>query len=98
MVFVLFLALAFGLYLIILLAKTGIDYDNPCEFLVINTTTIANTTFYGNEYVCHENTTNTAVSFLKVILNFFKIFWIYVFLYVSYLILKFFNVIGGSKP
>lgn len=79
----------FVIALLIMIPKAVFDIqDQPiCEHLLNSTAIIDNTTTYDYELVCSAaplDVHNTKTTFLKAILWFSRIFWVYIFVYINW--------------
>ena len=78
------LGLFFVLALLLLFPKTVLDAQTVCE-PVINTTSVnANTTTYTYKDFCFTQEKDTNTTFFKAILWFYRLFVIYVLVYLGY--------------
>ena len=93
------LAISFALYCIILLGKTGLDSRSTCDLVLQNQTTISNTTYFAYNTSCYVSTSETSITFTKIGLWFFRIFFVYLFVYLFYSVLEHWGAlawIGGK--
>jgi len=83
------LILFFVLISLVLIGKVGLDDSNMCEFVITDSTLIANTTTYNHTYLCETNTNTTSETFYQTTLWFFRLVLIYMFIYFAYEVLVF---------
>ena len=88
------LLLFFILGVVVLLGKVGLDYKNPCAWLVANDTTLGNTTSYQYTYQCGTETNTTANTFYNLTVWIMRIVATYTCLYFLWELLVFFGIIG----
>jgi hypothetical protein len=86
--------LGFIVFVMILIGKTTIDYNDNCSWLVTNSTTSGSLTSYQYSYQCSTNNNNTASSFYDVTVWIFRIVIIYLFLYYA---IEAFNYLAFRK-
>lgn len=88
------LLLFFILSIVVLIGKVGLDYKNPCAWLVANDTVSGNTTSYTYTYECGVESNTTAEKFYNLTVWVMRIVATYVCLYFLWELLVFFGLIG----
>jgi multisubunit Na+/H+ antiporter MnhB subunit len=85
------LALFFGLYFMLLLAKSALDTRDQCEIVLMNQTVDGNTTLNQYDKVCFTSTNAIFTTLYTTFLWFFRIVYVYMFGFVIYLFLNYFK-------
>lgn len=80
---------------LVMLGKATMDSKDHCSWNVVNSTVSGDTTAYGYDYQCNENTHTTSTTFYKGMLWFARIFALYILVYLIYKSLVF---IGWVVP
>lgn len=90
--------LGFIMALFVLISKSTVDYKNDCQWLVNYTEYHVNHTHNGIDdehnyymYQCNENTNDTSTSFYKLTVWIMRITMIYILLYFSMELFKYFG-------
>lgn len=89
----------FAVFMLILLPKVAIDYQDHCDFVVRNTTESVggNFTEYGYDYVCETNPYSTPQTFHKAVSLFIKVFGLFIGVWFTYHVLMYFGLIEYFK-
>lgn len=73
--------LALSLYLMFLVPKTYTQFNETCNPVINQSSSIGSTTTYSYAQFCTTKTTTSDISFLKIVGYAIWVFWIYVVLY-----------------
>lgn len=91
------LNVGFAIILLVLIAKTTLDYDDNCDFVVANETVTGNLTQYDYDYLCDTNDNTTSLTFYETMVWYVRIFMLYIFLFMSYMMLRRYTKFGKMK-
>lgn len=69
---------------LVLMSKSQLDFKQPCEFVVNQTTVTGNVTTYDYDYLCATEENSTAKRFHNLVMRFVYVFGFYVFMYFIY--------------
>lgn len=83
----------FAVFMMVLIPKTTLDYKDNCDFVVTNQSEVANHTYFSYNYTCQTNAYDTPISFYKYVINFIRVFGIFIAVWFTYYVLKYFGVI-----
>lgn len=81
----------FFLNMLILLSKSSVD---NCHILVSNETAASSMTLYEYDEYCFPSDKTTASLFAKNISRLMYLFWAYIIVYLSYVVLKWKGILG----
>lgn len=86
--------LSFIMFVIVLIGKTSIDYQDNCSWLVTNSTTVGSLSSYNYAYTCNPTSNNTQSTFYQLTLWLMRITFVYLFLFMAVWIFDYFKTRG----
>ncbi len=86
----------FFFFMLLLIPKVAVDDKNYCDFVVQNITTSAPVDHYEYAWVCATNPNTTPTTFYQVITWLQRLFGLYVFIYLSYAMFRYWRITYGK--